>query len=185
MMSRFGERGETKLIVLVSFGRKGLVMVTLLSWMANVRTSFCTVRIPVWNRTGLTLGSSCPLRTRVVCCLPTCVQGSSAAVTGGLLGMVHFGHSGCFLESCAYGRCCCCKFSSLMSTRLGLRRCAYRWTRPVGGGRWWHYLRDPGGVHWFAQKCAIDDHGNGGNSIFSMLHVLALAGPTSLHGNYA
>ena len=24
----------------------------------------------------------------------------------------------------------------LMSTGLGLRWCAYRWTRPVGGGRW-------------------------------------------------
>ena len=33
----------------------------------------------------------------------------------------------------------------LMSTGLGLRRCAYRWTRPLGGGRWGHYLRDPRG----------------------------------------
>ena len=29
--------------------------------------------------------ASCPLRTGVVCCLPTCAQGSSAAVTGGVL----------------------------------------------------------------------------------------------------
>ena len=30
---------------------------TLLSWMANVRTTFFTVRIPVWNRSGLTFRS--------------------------------------------------------------------------------------------------------------------------------
>ena len=32
-----------------------------------------------------------------MCCLPTCAQDSSAAVTVGV------GHSGCSLESCAYG----------------------------------------------------------------------------------
>ena len=34
-----------------------LAMVTFLSWMANVRTSFFIVRIPVWNGSGLTLRS--------------------------------------------------------------------------------------------------------------------------------
>ena len=33
----------------------------------------------------------------------------------------------------------------LMSAGLGLRRCACRWTRPVGGGQWGHCLRDPSG----------------------------------------
>ena len=37
--------------------RATLVMVTFLSWMANVRTSFFTVQIPLWNRSGLTLRS--------------------------------------------------------------------------------------------------------------------------------
>ena len=37
--------------------RAALAMVTFLSWMANVRTSLCTVRIPVWIRSGLTLRS--------------------------------------------------------------------------------------------------------------------------------
>ena len=35
----------------------GLDMVTFLSWMANVRTSFFIARVPVWNRIGLTLRS--------------------------------------------------------------------------------------------------------------------------------
>ena len=41
----------------VMLARATLAMVTFLSWMANVRTSFFTVRIPVWNRSGLTLRS--------------------------------------------------------------------------------------------------------------------------------
>ena len=48
----------------------------------------------------------------------------------------------------------------LMSTGLGLRRCAYRWTRfwaEVAGG---HSLRDPRGVHCVAQKCASCHHGD-------------------------
>ena len=43
----------------------------------------------------------------------------------------------------------------LLCTGLGLRRCGYRWTHPVGGGRWGHYLRDLLGVHWSAQKYAF------------------------------
>ena len=72
----FGERGDSKLIVSGEFRYPGalqmerqcpvrtvkltravLAIVTFLSWMANVRTSFFTVRITVWNRSGLTLRS--------------------------------------------------------------------------------------------------------------------------------
>ena len=59
----FGERGDAKVIVstqalkngraspvwTVVLARATLVMVTFLSWMSNVRTSFFTVRIPVWR----------------------------------------------------------------------------------------------------------------------------------------
>ena len=38
--------------------------------------------------------TSCPLRAGVVCCLPSCAQGSSAVVTGIV---------GCSLGSCAHG----------------------------------------------------------------------------------
>ena len=72
---QFGERGESKLIVSMSFGtgrsssgraspvrtvkltRAGLTMVIFWSWMVNVRTSSFIVRIPVWSRSGLTLRS--------------------------------------------------------------------------------------------------------------------------------
>ena len=42
-----------------------------------------------------------------------------------------------------------------MCARLGLRRCAHRRTRPVGRGRWRHYLRGLLGLHWFAQKYVL------------------------------
>ena len=32
----------------------------------------------------------------------------------------------------------------LIFTGLGFRRCAYHWTRPLGGGWWEHSLRDSG-----------------------------------------
>ena len=40
----------------------------------------------------------------------------------------------------------------------------------VGGG---HYLHDPRGVHWLAQKCALCDHGYGSDSIYVMPYMLA------------
>ena len=136
--------GRASPVRTVKLTRAFLAMVTFSSWMVNVRTSFFTVRIPVCNRSGLTLrsvGSSGILRpvrcVRGVCCLPTCAQGSSVLLQG-MLGVVLFWHYGCSLESCAYGRCLLCLTFPLMSTRLGLRRCAYHWTRPLGGGRWRH-----------------------------------------------
>ena len=60
----FGEYGDAKLIVSVSLGSTAvfrwmmkdtcavLAMLTFLSWVANVRTSFFIVRIPVGNRNG-------------------------------------------------------------------------------------------------------------------------------------
>ena len=65
---------------------------------------------------------------------------------------------------------------SLMYTGLGLRRCAYRWTRPLGGGRWEHYLRGHRGVHWCAEKCASCFQVVGSDSIVEMLCMPALAG---------
>ena len=55
------------------------------------------------------------------------------------------------------------------------------WAEVAGG----HYLRDPRGVHRFAQKCALCSHGYGSYSIYAMLCMLALAGPPSLHGCHA
>ena len=97
---------------------------------------------------------SCPLRTGVVCCLPTCPQGLSVPVTG----VVGTGIVWAFWV--LLGALCTWEVLALlvyphMKTVLGLRWCAYRWTGPLGGGRWEHYLRGLQGVHWLAH-----DHAN-------------------------
>ena len=88
--------GRASPVRTVKLARVGLVMVTFLYKRNNV-----TFR---WIKRHT---ASCALRTGVVCCLPTCAQGSSAAVTGcvgcgtffGTLGapwsLVHMG--GCLL----------------------------------------------------------------------------------------
>ena len=64
-------------------------MVTILSWMADVRTSFFIVRIPGREQERINITfcwvkqhvSSSPLfEAEVACCLPTCAQGSSFPV---------------------------------------------------------------------------------------------------------
>ena len=63
--------------------------------------------------------------------------------------------------------------------------CAHRWTPPLDGGRWEHYLRDLRGVRWFAQKIANYFVRSGSNSIGEMSKMPALAGQPSLHVDYA
>ena len=89
-----------------------LAMLTFLSWMAKLRTSSFTVRIPVWNGNGLKLrfrwigqhATSCALRTgggmlpanacaRFIC--------SCYGVSGKRWFLVLSGSS---LEPCAYGK---------------------------------------------------------------------------------
>ena len=208
----FGKSGHSMLSVSVSFGsralssdgraspvrtvklaRAGLAM-TPLSRMPNVRTSFFTVRIPVWNRSGLTLRSvgSGNMLLPVPCGQEQCVVCQRVCRVHLLLLREVLGLALCWafwvsLEPCAYRRerrreGTRSASLPLMCTGQGLRRCAYHWTRPLGGGRWEHYLHDPRGAHWFVQKCASSGHGDGRDSIFAMLCVLALAGLPSLHG---
>ena len=66
--------------------------------------------------------------------------------------------------------------------RTRVTKVCYRWTRPLGGGRWEHFLLDPRGVHCFSQKSASCYHGDGSDSIVAMLYVSALAGLPSLLG---
>ena len=94
-----------------------LVMVTSWSWMSNARTSSFTVRIPVWNRSGSTLRSVglSGILLPVLCVQEWCavyrrVRRVHLLLLRGVLGMVHFGHSGCSLGSCAHGRCWLCLF---------------------------------------------------------------------------
>ena len=126
------------------------------------------------------------MRTGIVCCLPTCAQGSSAADMvrrggGRGVGDGAFWAFWVLLRVLCIWRVLALLVFPLMSAGFGLRRCANRWIRPVGGGRWGHYLRDPRGVHWFAQKGASNDRGGGSNSIFQSCTWLALAGLPSLH----
>ena len=162
----FGGRcGEAKLIVSVMFWRlrtfqmegvspvrmvkvtcAGLAMVTSLSWMANARTSSFIVRAPVgiWN--GLTLrsvGSNNMLppvlflrqEWRVVC---QRVRRVHQFLIRGIwvLDFWAFGFLLCVMCTCGV----LVLLASLLCTRLGLLRCASCWTRPLGGGRWRHYL---------------------------------------------
>ena len=85
--------------------------------------------------------SSCPfLKTGVACCLPTCAQGLSAPVMGNSeTGFFCFFFGFFFCVLCAYGEVLVL-LVSLLCTRLGLHWCASCWTRPLGGGRWEHYL---------------------------------------------
>ena len=83
--------------------------------------------------------SSCPLfKAGVACCLPTCAQGSSVPV------MENAFHGVFWAFWFLLGALCIWRVLalqvSLLCTRLGLHRCASCWTRPLGGGRWEHYL---------------------------------------------
>ena len=125
--------------------------------------------------------TSCPLRAGVVCCLPTCAQGSSAALTR-IVGYGAFWAFWVLLGVLCIWKVLTLLILPLISAGLGLRRCHYRWTRPSGGGRWGHYLCDLWGVHWCAQRCALSVQEVGSNSTVKMLYVLALVGLPSLHG---
>ena len=124
----------------------------------------------IWQHTA-----SCPLRTGVVCCLSTCAQGSSAAVTR-IVGYCAFWGFWVLLGVLCTWWVLALLVLPLISAGLGFRRCAHRWTRQLGGGR--------RRVHWYAQNCSscfqvIVD------SIVVMLYVLAFAGLPSLQGENA
>ena len=83
--------------------------------------------------------SSCPMfKAGVACCLPTCGQGSSVPVMGNAVLGVFWAFGLLFGVLCIWG--ILVFLGSLLCTRLGLHRCASCWTRPLGGGRWGHYL---------------------------------------------
>ena len=80
--------------------------------------------------------SSCPLfKAGVACCLPTCAQGSSVPVVGNIFHGVFWVFWFLLGVLCIWG--VLAWLVSLLCTRLGLLRCA---SRPLGGGRWGHYL---------------------------------------------
>ena len=125
--------------------------------------------------------SSCPLfKAGVACCLPTCAQGSSVHV------MEDFGQIFLFGFLASPGALCILGVLVLLviplvCTRLGSQRCASCWTRPVGGGRWEHYLCFFWGVCWATQKSACQNSGWVSNFIGFKLYMPALVRWPSLH----
>ena len=72
---------------------------------------------------------------------------------------------------------------SLLCARLGLLRCASCWTRPLGGGRWRHYLCNLQGDYLEIHKTAFQRFGiYYVGLILREPKMLALAGQPSLHG---
>ena len=180
----FGERGEAKLIVSVSFGTQprfkffkwkgkscpsndghscwlGHGDILVMEGQCQDEFRHCTDPGSDQERINITFRwvkqhvASCSfLRTGVACCLPTCARGFSFSGTE-VVGKVVFFFV--FLASpwtlCILGVLALLVIS-LVCTRFGFPRSASNWTRPVGGGRWGHYLCYPWGVCWAAQKTA-------------------------------
>ena len=104
--------------------------------------------------------SSCPLfKAGVACCLPTCAQGSSFPVTGFLSNGV-FWAFWLLLGALCIWRVLAWLVCPLLCTGLG--SC---WTRPLGGGRWGHYLCDLRGDCWAARESARYLNGRSGSFI--------------------
>ena len=206
----FGGAGCSKLIVSVSFGSTALFKwkgkscpdsvvnscylghgdILVMDGQCQDEFLHCTdpgleqERINVTFRWIRQHTTSCPLRAGVVCCLPTCAQGFSVPDMGnggsstfwvlwGLLGVL-----------CVWGILVLLVFS-LILTGLGLRRCAFRWTRFFGGGRRGHFFRNSWGVSWITQKSAFMFHWELGDFGNLMLYMLALVGQPSLRGRDA
>ena len=97
--------------------------------------------------------SPCPLlKAGVACCLPTCAKGSSVPVMGNTVNGVFWAFWFLLSVLCMWG--VLVLLGSLLRTGLGLLRCASCWTRPLGGGRWGHYLCNLWGEHLNIHKTA-------------------------------
>ena len=174
----FGERGEAKLIVSVSFGTQALFKwkgkscpsndgrscwlghgdILVMDGQCQDEFYHCTDPGSDQERINITFRwvkqhvASCSfLRTGVACCLPTCARGFSFSDTG-IVGIGIFWVFWLLLGTlCILGVLVFVVYP-LVCTKFGFQRCALYWTRPVGGGRWGHYLCYPWGVCWEAQK---------------------------------
>ena len=117
----------------------------------------------------------------VVSCLPTCAKGVSVLVLGngccgtfwvlwGLLGIL-----------CVWGILALLIFS-LILTGFGLRRCVFRWTRFLCGGRRGHFFCNYWGVACITQKKCCNFSFGWMNFRELMLYMLALGRRPSLRG---
>ena len=160
----FGERGEAKLIVSVSFGTQALFKwkgkscpsndghscwlghgdILVMDGQCQDEFHHCTDPGSDQERINITFRwvkqhvASCSfLRTGVTCCLPTCARGFSFSDTE----IVEIGSFWAFWlllgTLCILGVLVLLVYT-LVCTKFGFQRCALYWTRPVGGGRWEH-----------------------------------------------
>ena len=162
----FGERGEPKLIVTVSFGTSALFKWKDKSCPGNVTNScwlghgdllvmdgqcqdeflHCTDPGSDQERINVTfrwikqyVAPVFFFETGVACCLPTCARGFS--VPGAeLVGKGSFLAYGLLLSALCILGVLALLVLTLVCARFGFQRCASCWTRPWGGGRWGHYL---------------------------------------------
>ena len=166
----FGERGEAKLIVSVSFGTQALFKwkgkscpsndgrscwlghgdILVMDGQCQDEFRHCTDPGSDQERINITFRwvkqhvASCSfLRTGVACCLPTCARGFSFSDTG----IVEIGIFWVFWlllgTLCILGVLVFVVYP-LVCTKFGFQRCALYWTRPVGGGRWGIIFVTPG-----------------------------------------
>ena len=171
----------------------GEVSSSCLGHGANVETSFlhCTDlfveqwRINVTFRWIKRHTASCVLRTGVVCCLPTCAQGSSASVSGNV-------GSGAFWALWVLlGVLCIWEVLALLvlpppylqdSGYEGVPTAGHALWAEFGGGILCVTLGEFSGLH---KKMLGFFQGDGSDPICMVSFLLALAGQPSLHGYYA
>ena len=204
----FGEFGEAKLIVSVSLGGSAVFRwkrrscpddeghlcclghgdILVMDGRCQDKFLHRTDLVREQERINITIRwikqhvSSCPLfGTGVVCCLPACAKGLSVPVVGNSGNGVFWALWLLFSVLCVWE--VLVLLVSLLRTRLGLLRCASCWTRPLGGGRWGHYLCN----HWTQRQAA---HKTGCTYFriclgFLIWEPCMLAGQPSLHGYHA
>ena len=119
---------------------------------------------------------------RVVCCLPVCAQGSSAAVTGNVGSGAFWAFWVLLGVSCIWvGACFACLSPHVYRTRV--TEVCLSLDTPIGRRSVGHSLHDPRGVHWFAPKCARFPQGGGSDPPCVVPYMLALTGQPSHHGS--
>ena len=78
----------------------------------------------------------------MACCLPTCARGFSFSGAE-IVGQGVFFSFWLLLGTLCILGVLVLLVIPLVCSRFGFQRCASYWTRPVGGGRWGHYLCYP------------------------------------------
>ena len=115
--------------------------------------------------------------------MPTCAQASSVPVMGNASCGFFWDFWFLLHVLCIWG--VLAFLVSLLCTRLGLLRCTSCWTRPLGGGRWRHYLCNLRGEYLKIHKTAYMYLSVRWGFLIWEPYMLALVGRPSLHGFHA